>query len=132
MDLMDVEGVQLAAAIFDDPVLDVALRDDDVGSCVVRVEQLGVLSCHGQVEVGAAVWIVRIVWFVGEIECAGAGWFYVAQPCVVRARERGGICSQLHVWFWGVWVGHDYGYRGGGIVFACRTRIDCAREQAGG
>ena len=38
MDLMDVEGVQLAGAIFDDPILDVALRDDNVGRCVVRVE----------------------------------------------------------------------------------------------
>ena len=38
MDLMDVEGVQFARAIFDDPVFDVALWDDDVWRGVIRVE----------------------------------------------------------------------------------------------
>ena len=38
MDLMDMEGVQFARAIFDDPVLDIALGDDDAGSSVIRIE----------------------------------------------------------------------------------------------
>src|SRR5580658_9733506 len=64
MDLVDVEGMQFARAIFDDPVLDVALGDDDVWSCVLRVEQLWLLAFYRDVEIGAAARILWIVWML--------------------------------------------------------------------
>src|SRR5208282_555698 len=107
MDLMDVEGVQLARAIFDDPVFDVALGDDDVWDGVCWIEKFSLLAFYGGVKISAAVGVFWIVRVFGEIEGASSGWLYVAEPGVMGAGERGGIFFELHARLWGAGFGDD-------------------------
>ena len=58
--LMDVKGVKLAGAIFDDPVFDCSLLCDDVWDIGVHVEHLWGLSIDGEIELNCAGGIVRV------------------------------------------------------------------------
>jgi hypothetical protein len=61
MKLMNVEVVQLHRAVFDDPILDLALLDDDVGGSRGGIERRRRLPVHGDVEGAGAGRIIRIV-----------------------------------------------------------------------
>src|SRR5271156_2424503 len=70
--LMDVEGVQFRGAIFDDPILYVALRDDDIWNARIGIEWRGRTALDGEVESGGAVGIVGIKKLFGEVELSHA------------------------------------------------------------
>src|SRR5271168_943349 len=60
MELMNVEGVELGRAIFDDPVFDVPLLCDDVGNIGSGIERDRSLAVEGEEKSCGAVGIVGI------------------------------------------------------------------------
>lgn len=101
MDLMDVEGVEFGGAIFDDPVFNVALMDDDVGGFGARIKRNRLFTIDCDVEPGGAVGIRRIERFFGEIEFPFPDGFDVAEPVAGAVRwqlrvrgsdQSGGSC----------------------------------------
>ena len=60
MELVNVEGVEFAGSILDDPVFDCALGGDDVRRVRVHVECFGLLAVDGEVELDCTGGIVGI------------------------------------------------------------------------
>ena len=85
MDLVDVEIVQFLRAVLNDPVFHVALAHDDVGLGRVRIEKRRRLAIDGEIKLGWAVRIFRILRLFGEIELALAhGWTSPSQSRFLR------------------------------------------------
>src|ERR1700693_4421824 len=61
MNLMNVEGMQFIGAVFDDPVLNLALLYDDVWNIRRRIERYGGLAVDGDVKRHGTIWVVRIL-----------------------------------------------------------------------
>ena len=63
MKLVDVEGVEFAGAIFDDPIFDRALAGHDIGDSGARIEGLGLLALDRDVKLSSAIRVFGIEQF---------------------------------------------------------------------
>ena len=88
MDLMDVERMQLRGAILDDPILDVALLDDNVRHARRRIEWRGRLAVHRDEKSGRTIGIIRVEKFFREVEPARSRRGHASQPWKSGLRKR--------------------------------------------
>jgi hypothetical protein len=128
MQLMDVEGMQFGGAIFNDPVLDIALPYGDVRRGLGGIEYGGRLTVDSDEKRRGAVGILRILERFGEIQLSGANRGYIAQPGQLRRAQGRGVQRQLRQCR-RVGGGNERGQRAIRIVFAPLPGINRARHQ---
>ena len=132
MDLVDVEGVQFVRAVLDDPVLHVALLDDDLGAVGRRIEGRGCLAVDGEVEVVALLGLLGSVQLLGEIELRVRDRRATLAEPRQRGRRQGlrGMPASLDCGSGASADADDGGERAIRIVFAAWPGIDGARHEA--
>ncbi len=126
---MDVEVVQLGRAVLDDPVLDIALPDDDIRDVRLRVERLWRLAVDREKECGGAVRVVRILLSLGKEQFSDAHGCDIPGPWLHRRWQRFGVRGQCRLRLGRAGRSPDCDERAVGIIFAGRSGVDRAGHQ---